>query len=446
VKSVLFLLLLSNFYLEAKELPLEDFITQFKKYDIQQEAILSELMRTRFNKDLNMPARQWLVEINAEYGLELNGGVQTSSKSASLSRNNRQSGTEINLEVQQNDQIGREEQVASLRIQQSLIQNSFGEQYRKRSKLLERQNTVINLQVSESYEDYLAERINQYLTFVQNFKSVESNRKLYNLSLKLESEIKLRKRKNIANQVDVDRVKIQVINRQKSVIGAEKELALTIQDLKDSLSAEAFFNVSFEPPKKIPFIEKRISFDESKFWQESRTSKLLQNQSLVADDNILVQKRNLYPEARLLFGVSRDDSQRFNATANREEALVGINFSYSLDNSQAKAQLAQARLERVQATFAKKRAKKVIGNQISSLKQKIEIEHSQLKLLESQLLLARRLAKGEKSNFTKDRSSLRDVIDAQNTLANAELELINQKILLARSIVAWMRMTDSLKS
>lgn len=430
----------------AAELTLQQFINQLQQHDIQKEVIVSDLMQLRFNSDLNLPARQWLLEVSTNYGLELSGLPRTSTSSVQLTRNNPQTGTDVSVSYQKNNQIGRTEEVQTLSIEQSLIRNPLGRNYKVQQTQLNGLNEVQKYQVEEAYEDYMAERMNQYLNFVENYFVLKLSQVSLASMERLLGEVKLRLKKRVANQVDLDRVRIQVSQQKNSIYEIKRQLKEIVADLKFSLEENSSKNRELVPSEIVPYLSTRFDLDKEleTFLNSSRSILLLDAQKNSNENQIILQQRELLPEARLIIGFNRDRSTRFRTTANRDEATVGLALDYALDNSRNKAELASARLAKLQASLSKKRIKKLMQNQLEGMHQQILIDRDQLQLLSKQVETSSRLIKGQRRNFTVGRADLRDLIDAESILVNSQITLLRKKISFAQTIISWLRMTDQL--
>lgn len=430
----------------SEELTLKQFIENFKKHDPRQEFILSQLMQIRYNKELNLPAKQWLLEINTNYNFELNDKPKTFTQNLTITRNNAQTGTDISVGLEKNELVGREEETKSLSLEQSLINNPLGMTYRKRERIQDEVNQQIRLEVEETYEDYLAERINFYLDFQNSFWQKSLARESYLAALKLQKEVGLRRKKNIARQVDMDRIRVQVIQSQNQIREVEKDFHRFYAALSQSLpSLDAKSLLKF-PESEIPYIEEEFDFEKEieQFWEGSRTSKMILSEVNSSRENVLVQKRELLPELKLVLGYNQDDSTRFTSSANREEAVIGFNFNFAFKNSQDKARVAQAKLQEAQSLVKKRQVERETKAELRGLYRQIKIEKIQVEALSERYTVSRRLLQGELKNYQLGRVTLRDLIDAQNILINAQRDLLNVKTSLAKNIVAWKRITDTL--
>ncbi len=428
----------------ANTMTLDSYLESLKREDLELKRFVHQRVQTRFNKDLSLPNAGWLTQITHTYGIA--SGVaksRTSETTASVTKNFRDTGTNLNLSYNENDLADRAEEVRSAQVAQSLIRNPLGLRTGQIEDRIKEENRVVFLQVLESYEDYVAEKIIQYLDLILAYENLKTAQSLYSDIQKLWKEVNKRKDNNIALGVDVDRATAQKLQFERAVLEAK----ISLQSLQKSLVA-AFDRskpINFTPQKEIPFIKKDMDLSQKPL-EAQRTMEILAARETAASFEISQRKRDLYPEGEFILGYRHDESQRFSTIVNREETVFGLNFEYSFDNTLNEAQVDQAQYNKTQVEIERIRTKKELDALLSDLKQRIQIQNQRVKLLSRQQVVLKRLIGGEQGRFTRGRVDLETLINTQNTYAQVRFDLVAQKIELAKNIVRWKQNTDQLIS
>lgn len=443
-----YLLIIILLPITSQALNLNEYLLLVKTNDAEVEKILNQSMKLRFNKELSMPNKRILFSIKDEFGIQPDSDKTTSRLSAVASKEFSSTGTDINLSFTSNDLTDRKEQVQSLVIEQDLIRNSFGVQNRKLEEVLSRENEIIKLQTEESFEDYLLTQIFNYLEFQLAFVSYNTSKKLYNDSLQLQKEVLKRKSKSIADSVDVERVRLQVLDRKKALLDREQTLNSIKIQVKRSIAKLDHLNDKLTPSGTIPYINDKTNYDNQlqEFLSNGRSLKILKLSQTNTEQRVWIQNKDLLPEAKLLLGYSIDDSQRFTTQTNREETLVGLSLEFSLGDSVNKAEIKQAEFNKAQAKLQHKIQSEKLKSVLYDLKSQIQIHRQKMKVLEQKIASARKLVRGEMKRFKNGRSSLETIIESENILADTEFEVIAHKIQMAKAVAEWKSLTDSLLS
>lgn len=428
----------------ANVLTLDSFIQQIKVEDLTLKEIKIDEKEAALSLALNLDDNSWTLSLSSEYGIETDG-PEISSNSIELEKSFLDSGTKIVVSVEKNKQVGQEVETFSLGIEQSLTRNSLGENYRRYYQILDEEKKQALLAMEEKIENLLQNKIEQYLDFQEAYFRLNSAELLYQKSQALQREVKKRKARLIASQVDVDRVTLQVLDRKKDVLERKRIYEALREELKTSLS-EDWSRLSFEPEPKTPYLLKAPSFERDRlaFWEKGRSSKLLTSEMSTLDQRISYREDDLRPETTAILGYQKDESKRFSSTANRNDIILGINFSWNLGDRKNKAEVEEAKLNKLRKELELKKTKQEIDILMKELSKRITLYETELELFTEQEKVARRLFNGESKQFEKGRSTLRDVIDAQNRVFLLETQKIALEILYSKAIVLWKSRTDQL--
>ncbi len=429
----------------ATPLSIEDYTELLKKNDTEIQRYIHQRMQTRFQADLNLPDSRWVLSLTNSHGIAIGQAPTTRRTDISLNKNFRSTGTEIEIGFNKNTLADRQEEIQSVQLRQSLLRNFFGQQNRVREEGLSQQNRVTLLQLAETYEDYMAEKLGQYLDFVlawQNFKTAEQQ--LGEIT-NIWKEVRQRKQNNIALAVDIYRAEVEKIQFERNLIEAKQDL----QRLRKLLMAQVTTtDKDFAPSKGVPLVNENILFEkeEQNFLSDGRSIKIHRSRISAAEKLKDATRRDLYPEAQLILGYNNDQSRRFSTIISREEKLVGVNFSYAFDSSQRGAQVAQAQFNLQQAELLSLSQRKRVTSLIDNLKDQITLQKQRVTLIEKQVRIAKKLLRGENQRFKKGRIDLETLINTQNSYHVVRYELAAQQVLLARHILNWKVLVDQLVS
>ncbi len=429
----------------AKVLSVNDYTELLKKEDAEIQRYVHQRMQTRFQTDLALADSAWVLSLTNTHGIAIGNNPTTRRTDVGLLKNFRSTGTDIEVGYNTNTLADRQEEIQFLQLRQSLLRNFFGQRLRTQEEGLELQNQVTLWQVVETYEDYMAEKLGQYLDFVlawQNYNTAEQQLREITSIWK---EVKQRKRNNIALSVDLNRAEVQKIQYERNLLEAKQDM----QRLRKLLLARIDTSVSaFEPSGEVPFINDTLVFskERSEFLKKGRTIRIHQVRQQSVEKLKEATERRYYPEAQLILGYSQDQSQRFSTIINREEKVVGFNFTYEFDSSQRGAQVAQAQYNVHQTELQNLSERKQITTLIDNLKDQIVLQKQRVDLLKRQVAVSKKLVQGETGRFRKGRVDLETLITTQNSYHQARYDLLAQKVLLARHTLNWKVLLDQLVS
>ncbi len=429
----------------GKVMSLEEYGQLLTEKDSEIQRYIHQRMQTRFQTDLNMADSSWVFSLTNTHGIAIGQAPTTRRTDVSLGKNFRSTGTNIELGFNKNTLADRQEEVQSAQLRQSLLRNFFGQQNRTREAGLEKQNQVMLWQVVETYEDYVAEKMGQYLDFVlawQNYQTAEQQ--LTEIS-SIWKEMQQRKRNNIALSVDLDRAEVEKIQYERNLLEAKQNLLRLRKLLVSRIDTD---DVDFTPSEGVPLLGETLQFslERAEFLKSGRTIQIhqarLESVSKLKD----AANRSYYPEAQLILGYSQDQSSRFGTLVNREEKSVGFNLTYEFDSSQRGAQVAQAQYNLQQTELQNLSERKQVTTLIDNLRDQIILQKQRVDLIKRQVVVAKKLVKGETSRFRKGRVDLETLITTQNSYHQARYELATQQVLLARHTLNWKVLLDQLVS
>ncbi len=188
---LLILLFFDSAFAGTQVLSLERYLELVKKEDLEIKRYVHQRFQARFQKNLSLPDSRWVLSLTNLHGISTTDQPTTRRTEASLGKNFRSTGTEIEASYNTNTLADRQEEIQSVQLRQSLLRNFFGQQVRAQEEGLDLRNQVTLWQLVETYEDYLAEKLGNYLDFVsewQNHQTAEQQLKEILLAFMLDDK------------------------------------------------------------------------------------------------------------------------------------------------------------------------------------------------------------------------------------------------------------------
>lgn len=427
---------------EHKQMDVNDFVEKLKKYDPEAEEILSEKLRTNFLVEQGLPTDVTLLTILQEYGFNTNSSDQTSTLSAEIGKEFLQIGTTVNVSKTINERPDREEDVTSIRINQDLWRNFLGRGTRLRRSSLNAQRDALELQVAEAYEDYLFERLSEYIDLKKFKTELDILQKQYEQALALEKNIQDRLRQSIASTTDLSRAKIQTMNRKELVLEAKAEFFNLSQRLSKLTGEKADYLIV---PVPLDFKKTLSSITKDQVLADSnRQLRLIELRESSATFDLEYRRDLARPRVNLVAGYTNDDSKRFSQTVQRKEAVLGFRLDVPFGDSNDRAAIAQSHLELTQAKLAARR-------ELRQLEQTLEASHRIMKSLQEQLSLALErtklaevIAKEDERRYLIGRLTLENLLDTKEALFTSQSRVLVLQAELNREVLNWLRLKDQL--
>lgn len=447
----LFLLFLSlSFFSYAQELPsldstlkLDDFLNKAKQHDPQLQSIVADRMKMKYLTDLNLPSRQLLLSVKNEYGFTRDEDP-TTVLSATISKPLLESGTVISVGKTMTERPDRSEDVTQMRVEQALYRNAFGRQVREKIENLEKEKSVIELQVIEAYEDYLSRIIQSYLDLTLAYLNYQSSLRLKKETLTLLDNVTRKKRQNIASGTDLKRARLQTALRTENELQSRANLETLSGGVRRIIGETS--DTSYIPDLSINMEERlnNINIDIEKFLRVSRSRTIYDQQENIRATDLKIVKENLKPSANLLLGFNIDNSQRFSTPINREEAVIGVNVDIPFDNSVVNAQIQEASYELLKAKLARKSFQDAIRESLIVIRNQILRQRELLKVSREKRDLSSEIVKEQTRRYLIGRVTLDRLIEDRNHEAQYEFAYQSELINLNKLIVQWLALTDQL--
>ena len=142
---------------QERVLVLDEYVMKATTNDTEFQEILIDSLPLQYRRDLNLPAKDIVLEVATQYDLFLIQDREEQEGSLSLTKLFPMTGTEIDLGYSTSASFSRSTNKSdfTLSITQPIAENAFGKATRLKNKIIGVEIDVIKHQVVEAYEDYL---------------------------------------------------------------------------------------------------------------------------------------------------------------------------------------------------------------------------------------------------------------------------------------------------
>ena len=440
----LFALLIMGWHLFADELTYKGFIKKVMTYDPVIKSYALDEKSSSYEIDRQLPTRQLLFALEEERGYSISGpSFNTGFTTGRLSKDITKTGTSLSLSHSEVTRPDREESVTSIRLNQSLLNNAFGRDTRLQEKSLRTQFSARKLELDNLKESYLAQRSIQYLDYQRTFLEYELSREIVKEVNTLYDVVKRRYKRKIATLADLNRGKLLKIQREEILI-------LRKNDFIDN-QGQTFTNIGetavINPSKQLKIYEKVMDSDFEQLripFEQSRRYQQLKNTIDSSQDELTLAQRVNNLDLDFFGGYSRDDSNRFNASVNREEVFMGLRLEIHIGDNQAKAaeQIAGVNLDNANLDLQRFREsyntrQETLSVQIKDLKKFVKLRSQKVETI-------KQIIKDETKRYQVGRYDLEDLIDLETEYALFRNQYVLSKITLSKKVVEWLDLNDKL--
>ncbi len=220
----------------GRMITMEEFIKRATENDTEFEEILIDELPLQYRKDLNLPARDIVLEVKGLYDLFLGQSREEPEATVSLSKLFPYSGTELTAEYKSTPSFTSTVNSSefTFTISQPVAENAFGKATRLRDKIIGVEIDVIKHQVAEAYEDYLAVIMVVYLDWYESYENLKIGESSYEENLKLMDNIKKRQKSSIALPIDVNKIHLQVLAKREAWVDLQEKYQNALNFIKNN--------------------------------------------------------------------------------------------------------------------------------------------------------------------------------------------------------------------
>ena len=430
---------------QERKLSLDEFIRIATINDTNFEEILIDELVLKYQKDLRLPARDIVLAVKQEHELLLSKSGDSPTTTASLSKLFPMQGTTVSLGYEVNGFSGSDSRASEVNfsVAQSVAENAFGKATRLRDKIIGLEIDVAKHQITEAYEDYFALLSSAYISWNEAFENLIIGRNSYNENQKLLKDIKAREKKQIALPIDVNKITLQVQEKEETLIRLEESYQATLNVIQQSLRNTLNGKIRPLATSKYDSSISNYSKDFHYFRENGRTYKVLN--MLEKRSSLQVEKEadDLLPSVDLVLGY-RVRGQEYSLQKEEHIGFFGFKFEFPFDDQVQGAEYQISKITRDKQFITTKNVDFKLRQITKTLYGQIEREQKLLKIANAKIKLAKAVLKDEAENYSFGKVTLNDYIRAVNALDSNRFNKVAREAQLRKLIVEWLRITDQL--
>lgn len=435
----------NNKLTKSKIISLKKFIRLACNNDSKFEEILIDSYYLKYKKDIDLPVKDLVMSLTSQYNFALNKDNNNNSESeVTLSKLFPETGTEVSASynIVPNSLDDSKVSTFTTLISQPIAQNAFGKANRLKEKVSEVEIDITKYQIIEAYEDYLASLINIYYNWYYNYSNMKTAENTYNEYNKLLKNIKKRKKYSIAYQLDVDKIKLQVIEKQENYITLKNSFDNNTLIIRQAIK---HFNNEIIIPEFSNYLNKSINYkyEYEYFKKFSRTYTILKYFEKKDFLNNKINTNNLLPSINLLFGYNKTGTG-YQVNDSNDYYFTGFSFDYSFGQQKNKAYNEISKIDLKKRKLVNLNIKNQLQVDIKNLYDQVLVEKKLIDSAKQKIYLGKRILKEESKNYKQARLSLNDLIQVINNLENYKFNKISHEVKLNTLNIEWLRLNDKL--
>ena len=430
---------------QGHELALEEFLELAIEKDTEFEKILIDELALQYEKALNLPAGDLVLEVKAQYDFILDQEREEPGGSVGLSKLFPFTGTTLEADYSSASSLTALENTSAFTFQvsQPIAENAFGKATRLKDKIVGLEIDVARHQIIEAYEDYLATIIIGYYDWYEAFENLKVGQSSYRENMRLLDNIKERQQSKIALPIDVNKVNLQVLAKKEKLLQLEEEYEKALNFIEKAIRYEG--DEPLIPLAPGLYRDLVIDFEEdfNQFREQSRTYQVL---SLLEDKSELEvdeEADDLLPSIDLLFGYNVKGKDH---DIKNEDNMIyaGASLEWPIGDQVDRAEYETSKLDLKQTRLANQGTHYQLYTDIKDLSVQIRTEQELGAIAKEKIGLAQDILEDETENYSFGKVTLNDYIDAVNVLDTNRFNEILHDAQYKKLLIEWLRITDRL--
>lgn len=422
----------SSIQASDKQLSLDEFITKATQRDLKFHALLLERYSFTYQEALNVAVPELLLSGGSDYKIQ--SGSSFNDSAIRLFQTLPKWGQTYSASYTLSDG-NNANALTSFTFSQDIARNAFGKAIGLDSQIQSIKTEIAKHQLIEAYEDYMAELISLYYTWLRQYEGLLLARSSYKENEKVLESIVNRKKRKIANDTDVNKLKLQMLTKQEQVIRFEINYQETTHQIQRVIHLLPIDTVYPNTDIVLDALPTELSNELVGIKRKSRTFIILNqitNQTTLEENRAL---QELLPSVQLSASI-----------ANRAETygLIGARIEFPLANTHAKATHEIAKLNAQKSGLE---VKTEIDKLLTTFRNIHVALNTQKKLIEvatKKRKLAYKILNEESENYSFGKITLNDYIVAVNRYDTARFDEIDRQITYQQLSIEWKRLTDQL--
>lgn len=430
-----------NFILNNKNiLSLEDFLEISNKQNPNFEKILIDELKIKYNKFLDMPSEEILLNLKSDYYFK----EDSTSETISLSKLFAKQGTTIETGYEYNDTDRGSFLIA---LDQSLLKNAFGRANKLKLTEIEQNNKIIRYEIVEAYEEYFAEITSLYYEWSRVFVNLEIARNAYEDNLKINKNIKSKFNNNVANIGDVEKSNLQLLEKEENLRALEAEYKKIYNLIVQAGRIDS--KKIFVPNIKMKDIDIdldinmnnfKLDFDKEYFYfqKNSRTYfiyDLIRDKSL---STFRIAKDDSLDDLGLSFSY-RDSKKNSN-----KGFFVGLSYEGNFFDKKKSSVFKVAEIDYKKTLLDVSIKKYDIHITLKNLYEDLILQKDLLKIYNDKIKRAEVVVNEDTKYYNIGKLSFNDLVESINSLEKYRSEKVDRCLQFKTSILNWRNATDKL--
>ncbi|MFC1643843.1 TolC family protein [Candidatus Omnitrophota bacterium] len=432
---------------EVETLSLDEFIELACARDRVFEQILIENLKLNYKKKLELPADDIVASAKSEYVAFIkHNGKGYPVYDISLSKLFPFTGTELAAgynSAMKDTIIGDIDAEFYTRVSQPVARNAFGRATRLLDKIVGMEIDIAKYQIIEAYEHYLSSIVHIYYNWYEAYENVNTAENSYNENMKLLENVEEREKSNIALPVDVNKVRLQVLLKEETLISVRRQFDEYTNLLKKSIGYDVEEDLLPYPTDQYDDVSIDFEKDYEKFREESRTSMILDMLEEKSDLEIDKDADDLLPSIELFaeYAIKADDRQ---LGKDDKRVMAGVSLEYPFPGQVEHAEFETAKVEYERSVLEKVNTHIRIYTELKNIYEEIEETRELIKISEEKVKVAQSIVDDDTINYSYGKVILNNFIDEVNQLDFNRFSSIQYNIRLKKLIIDWLTLTDQL--
>ncbi len=439
----------------GRVLGMEEFMKLAVAKDTVFETILIDELAIQYRKDLFLPPGDIVLAIRSDYEMLLLRDQSAPAVAVGLSKLFPYTGTLVSAQYvtvpdyeEKGSDFSREEDRLSeyqVVVSQPIAENAFGKVTRLSDHIIGLENEVLRHQIVEAYEDYLARVLTAYLDWYEAYENLKVAKSSYRENLKLLENIKRRQGSSIALPIDVNKISLQVMEREEVLIESSVRYRNALNFIRAAIRYDGEEGLVPHAPELYNDFTPDFKNDFALFRQAGRTFRILDLLESKSSLEVDRDAHELLPSINLNVGFR---SQWEGTELAKEENLffAGVSLEWPFPDEVERAELETSRIEEKKAALNTVNAHYRLFSDLRTLYQQMEREQRLLAIAEKKIELAQKVFEAEAENYSYGKVTLNDYIDAVNALDNSRFDRVFHRVQLKKLIIESLRLMDRLVS
>ena len=413
------------------QLSLKEFIQLATKHDTRFHAILIDQHKLKYDQDVNVESPELLASVLTRFNID-SSSIQNDS-SLSLSQTLPDLG-QIYSAQYAFDAGDDDPHTFSFSFSQDIARNAFGQSVKLDRQLQMVKTDLSRYQIIEAYEDYMAELITLYYTWIRQFESYQLAQSSYKENEKVLHSILKRQKKKIADDTDVNKLKLQIVAKQEQVIRFKKNYLETTRQILRVIQKPISDDIIPDSTITLDKLPEKLDTELTQM-RTNRSFAMLAFLSKQSSLEMNRLSRDLMPSIALSASVLQTTDM---------SGRVGASFGLPFHNKQAKAKFEVSKLNNKKVALTTESTTDILTMSIQNLYLALTTQKELVDTAAQKRQLAANILKSESENYAYGKIDLNDYIQAVNRYDSTRFDEINEKITYQQLSVEWKRITDSL--